>query len=68
VTSYPSLSRNYTKDLLQFYHTQRQAKLRLLKMVKNKEEGLGLPVSATQEENLQFSVACSAEVSSSLHN
>lgn len=66
-TSLPSFLGHHTKDPLQFYPTQRPATLRPMEVAKNKEEGQGLSVAATLQEQPWLPVTCSAEDPSSFH-
>lgn len=66
-TSLPSLLGHHTKEPLQFYPTQRPATLRPMEVAKNKEEGQGLSVAATLQEQPWLPVTCCAEDPSSFH-
>lgn len=57
-TNFSSFSYHYMKDPLQFHTTQRLTKLRQIKTGWSKEECLGLPISATQQEQLWFTALC----------
>lgn len=56
--NFPSFSYHCMKDPLQFHTTQRLTKLRQIKTGWSKEECLGLPISAMQQEQLWFTALC----------
>ena len=58
VIGFQSLLGHCMRDQLWFHPTQRLAKLRCLETPRNRKEGQGRPVSATQQENPCFPVTC----------